>query len=68
MQHSKAAHRTPQTLVPPVPAAGPIAWGVGGADWAVGSTPTGAEGAEVAGSASRGPPGRPVLWPLKKSR
>ena len=52
----------------PVPAAGPIAWVVGGADWAAGSTPTGAEGAEVAGSASRGPPGRPDLWPLKKSR
>ena len=63
-----AASRSPQTFVPPIPSADTIAWGVGGAGWAVGGTPTVAEGAEVAGSASRGPPGRPVLWPLKKSR
>ena len=67
-QATPAASRSPRTFVPPIPPADTIAWGVGGADWAVGSTPTGAEGAEDAGSASRGPPGRPVLWPLKKSR
>ena len=34
-------------FVPPIPSADSIAWGVGGAGWAVGGAPRGAEGAEV---------------------
>ena len=42
-----AASRSPRTFVPPIPPADTIAWGVGGAGWAVGGAPRGAEGAEV---------------------
>ena len=42
-----AASRSPRTFVPPIPSADTIAWGVGGAGWAVGGAPRGAEGAEV---------------------
>ena len=42
-----AASPSPRTFVPPIPSADSIAWGVGGAGWAVGGAPRGAEGAEV---------------------
>ena len=42
-----AARPSPRTFVPPIPSADTIAWGVGGAGWAVGGAPRGAEGAEV---------------------
>ena len=42
-----AASRSPRTFVPPIPSADTIAGGVGGAGWAVGGAPRGAEGAEV---------------------
>ena len=46
---------SPRTFVPPIPSADPIAWGVGGTDWAVGGALRGAEGAEVENRPSRGP-------------
>ena len=42
-----AASPSPRTFVPPIPSADSIARGVGGAGWAVGGAPRGAEGAEV---------------------
>ena len=42
-----AASRSPRTFVPPIPSTDIIVWGVGGAGWAVGGAPRGAEGAEV---------------------